>query len=41
MRKFRLAHQELDVISGNDIMAGDSNLLAPVLNVKLNEYVQN
>jgi hypothetical protein len=41
MRNFRLAHQELDVISDKDIMTGDGNLLAPVRNVKLNEHVQN
>jgi hypothetical protein len=41
MRKFRQAHRELDVISDQDILTGDGNLLAPVRQVKLSEYAQN
>jgi hypothetical protein len=41
MRKFRLAHQELDAISDQDILTGDGNLLAPVRQVKLSEHAQN
>ena len=41
MRKFRLAHQELDVISDKDILTGDGNLLAPVRSVRLSEHAQN
>jgi hypothetical protein len=41
MRKFRLAHQQLDVISDKDILTGDGNLLAPVRDVKLSNHVQN
>jgi hypothetical protein len=41
MRKFRLAHEQLDVISDKDIITGDGNLLAPVRDVKLSNHVQN
>jgi Rps23 Pro-64 3,4-dihydroxylase Tpa1-like proline 4-hydroxylase len=41
MKSFRLAHQELDVISDKDILTGNGNMLAPVRGVKLNEHVQN
>jgi len=41
MKKFRQAHQELDIISDQDILTGDGNLLAPVRQVKLSDHVQN
>lgn len=41
MRKFRNAHQDIDVISNKDIITGDGNLLAPVRKVKLTEHAQN
>jgi hypothetical protein len=41
MRKFRQAHQELDIISDKDILTGDGNLLAPVRKVKLSDHAQN
>jgi hypothetical protein len=41
MKKFRLAHEEFDVITDKDIITGDGNLLAPVRKVKLAEHVQN
>jgi len=41
MKKFRLAHEELDVISDKDILTGDGNLLAPVRQVKLADHAQN
>jgi hypothetical protein len=41
MKKFRKAHEELDVISDKDILTGDGNLLAPVHEVKLSDHVQN
>jgi hypothetical protein len=41
MKKFRMAHEELDVLSNKDILTGDGNLLAPVSHVKLSNHVQN
>jgi hypothetical protein len=41
MRRFRMAHEEFDVISDKDIITGDGNLLAPVRKVKLTDHVQN
>ena len=41
MRKFRQAHEELDVISDKDILTGDGNLLAPVRHVRLSDHAQN
>jgi hypothetical protein len=41
MRRFRLAHEELDIISEKDILTGDGNLLPPVRNVKLSDHAQN
>ena len=41
MKKFRLGHPELEVVSDRDILTGDGNLLAPVHQVRLADYVQN
>jgi hypothetical protein len=41
MRKFRLDHPDIGVITDNDILTGDGNLLAPVHKVKLTDHAQN
>ena len=41
MKRFRLDHQDTDVLNPKDILAGEENLLAPVQQVKLGENIQN
>ncbi|MBN1692489.1 MAG: hypothetical protein JW845_02930 [Dehalococcoidales bacterium] len=41
MKRFRLEHQDVNIIEPQDILAGDENLLAPIQQVKLSENIQN
>jgi hypothetical protein len=41
MKKFRLAHPDVNIIASKDIMTADGNLLAPIQRVKLTEHLQN
>ena len=41
MKRFRLEHQEINILEPKDILAGDENLLAPIQQVKLPENIQN
>jgi len=41
MKKFRLAHPDVNVAAARDIVTSEGNLLAPVHMVKLAENIQN
>ena len=41
MKRFRLEHQDTDMLNPKDILAGEENLLAPIQHVKLAENMQN
>ena len=41
MKRFRLEHQDANILEPKDILAGDENLLAPIQQVKLSENIQN
>ena len=41
MKRFRLEHEDLNILNSKDIFAGDENLLAPIQQVKLPENIQN
>ncbi len=41
MKRFRLEHQDINILEPKDILAGDENLLAPIQHVKLSENIQN
>jgi len=41
MKRFRLEHQDADMLNPKDILAGEENLLAPIQQVKLAENIQN
>ncbi len=41
MKRFRLAHPDMNVAAPHDIMTEEGNLLAPVHQVKLAENIQN
>ena len=41
MKRFRLEHQDTDMLNPKDILAGEENLLAPIQQVKLTENIQN
>ena len=41
MKKFRLAHPEIEEIRSKDIITTDGNVLAPVHKVKLTKHVEN
>ena len=41
MKRFRLEHQNTDMLNPKDILAGEENLLAPIQQVKLAENIQN
>lgn len=41
MKRFRLEHQDTDMLNTKDILAGEENLLAPIQQVKLEENTQN
>ena len=41
MKRFRLEHQDTDILNPKDILAGEENLLAPIQQVKLPENIQN
>ena len=41
MKRFRLAHPDVNLVTSKDIMTAEGNLLAPVHQVKLPENIQN
>jgi hypothetical protein len=41
MKRFRLAHPDINSMGSHDIMTEEGNLLAPVFQVKLADNVQN
>ena len=41
MKRFRLAHPDLNIINSKDILADEGNVLAPLQPVKLACHVQN
>jgi hypothetical protein len=41
MKRFRMAHPDLNSTSSREIVTNEGNLLAPVLQVKMAENVQN
>jgi hypothetical protein len=41
MRKFRLDHPDIGIVTDKDIITGDGNLLAPVHSVRLDKHAQN
>jgi hypothetical protein len=41
MKRFRLEHEDINLINTRDIFAGEENLLAPIQQVKLPENIQN
>ena len=41
MKKFRLAHSDMNIMSAADILTSDGDILAPVNNVKLSENAHN
>ena len=41
MKRFRLAHPDINMMGSHDIMTEEGNLLAPVFQVKLAENIQN
>lgn len=41
MKRFRLDHQDTEILNPKDILAGEENLLAPIQQVKLAENIQN
>ncbi|OGO20779.1 MAG: hypothetical protein A2Z15_01945 [Chloroflexi bacterium RBG_16_50_11] len=41
MKRFRLEHEDVNIIDTKDILAGEENLLAPIQQVKLPENIQN
>lgn len=41
MERFRQTHPDMNIVSSKDIITTDGNILAPVQNVKLNEYTKN
>ena len=41
MKKFRLAHSNMNIMSANDILTSDGDILAPVNHVKLAENAHN
>ena len=41
MERFRQTHPDMNIINSNDIITADGNILAPVQDVKLNDYSKN
>ena len=41
MKRFRLTHPDMNIMSSNDMLTADGDILAPVNTVKLTEHVQN
>jgi hypothetical protein len=41
MKRFRMAHPDINLTAGRDIMTDEGNLLAPVHQVKLAANIQN
>ena len=41
MKRFRLEHQDINILNTKDIFAGEENLLAPIQQVKLPDNIQN
>ena len=41
MKKFRLAHPEIEVISSKDVITTDKDILAAAPNIKLNKHAHN
>ena len=41
MKRFKLAHSDMNIMSGDDILTDDGDILAPVNKVKLSTYAAN
>ncbi len=41
MKNFCLSHPDMNIMSANDILTADGDVLAPVNKVKINEHAQN
>jgi hypothetical protein len=41
MKRFKLAHSDMNIMSGDDILTDEGDILAPVNKVKLSTYVAN
>jgi hypothetical protein len=41
MKRFRLAHPDLNIANTKDILTAEGSVLAPIQQVKLAEHVQN
>jgi hypothetical protein len=41
MKRFRLAHPDVSMVSARDILTPEGNLLAPIQQVKLASHIQN
>jgi hypothetical protein len=41
MKRFRLAHPDVNIVASKDIVTADGNLLAPIHKVKLTAHAQN
>jgi hypothetical protein len=41
MKKFRLSHPDVKIITPRNILTTDGNLLAPIYSVKIGENTQN
>ena len=41
MKRFRLAHPDINMLGSHDIVTEEGNLLAPVFQVKLADNIQN
>jgi hypothetical protein len=41
MKRFRLAHPDVDIVASKDIVTADGNFLAPIQKVKLAQHLQN
>ena len=41
MKRFRLAHPDLNIVNAKDILTSEGNILAPIQQVKLAEHAQN
>ena len=41
MKRFRLEHEDVNLLDSKDIFAGEENLLAPIQQVKMPENIQN
>jgi hypothetical protein len=41
IKRFRMAHPDLNIVSARDILTSEGSLLAPIERVKLTDHVQN